>query len=149
MAHDEPRPRSRDSVQVKGLRAQLQAVLACSCMEANWHRYRPPAVVVALPETLDADELTGSITGMGVSVVRSFNDIRLLDVPRPELGHAVLETSTLCALVSEVTWGPEREEVAAWSMGNVHWDHCVRYVGSKGLVGWGAWRACVGWMDGS
>ena len=113
---------------VMGARQQLRAVARAAALERNYHRYRPPGVVLAVPAGARAglgEGLAGELRGMGVRLV-DFEEVGGLPGAGEGLGAVVLEASTLCALVSEVTHAaPGAPEVREWAAGNAPREQCL------------------------
>ncbi|CAG9461867.1 unnamed protein product [Pedinophyceae sp. YPF-701] len=117
---------------VKGLRSQAQLLFAAAAMPRNWVRYRAPEVAFVFADGAH-ESVRRELERMGAAVIdgmpasRSAMDAALPGAP-PRPATTVLDVTTLCALVSEVSNGgvvDRLAEVRAWAAGNVHRTACV------------------------
>lgn len=107
----------------KGLAEQVAQMLAVAAAPEHKRRGRSPQVVVYFPSGVD-DEVAAALTALGAKVA---NGTGSLAAVCGIVGNNVtnLDVTTLCALVSEVSWrDPYCDELQAWGARTVHWKVC-------------------------
>jgi hypothetical protein len=104
----------------KGLAEQVEQMLAVAGAPEHKRRGRSPQVVVFFPSGVDA-EVAAALTGLGAKVANGPNSLALLcGVVANNVTN--LDVTTLCALVSEVTWrDPQSETLKSWAARTSHW----------------------------
>ncbi|GBF89975.1 hypothetical protein Rsub_02681 [Raphidocelis subcapitata] len=109
----------------EGLKQQVAAMVAVARSPGCAVRYRPPQVVVFCP--LGADpEVAAELEAMGARVASGIGSLADLPEPHPPPATTNLDTTSLCALVSEVSHRPTGDpEIAAWAARTSHWAGCV------------------------
>lgn len=112
----------------RGLAEQVAQMLTVAAALEHQRRGRSPQVVVFFPSGVDA-EVAAALEEMGARVADGPGSLaRVCGV----VGNNVtnLDVTSLCALVSEVTWrDPHSETLKAWAARTTHWR--VR-LGGKG-----------------
>jgi hypothetical protein len=104
----------------KGLAEQVEHMLVVAAAPEHKRRGRSPQVVVFFPSGVDA-EVAAALTELGAKVANGPNSLA------PLCGMVAnnvtnLDVTTLCALVSEVTWrDPQSEALKAWAARTSHW----------------------------
>ncbi|WIA28795.1 hypothetical protein OEZ86_011325 [Tetradesmus obliquus] len=112
------------SSHTKGLAQQVAALQAVAAAPVNSRRWRCPAVVVFFPSGVSA-EVAAALRAMGVAVADGPGSVAALPVPQPP-SITNLDVTSLCALVSEVSWGdPHSPQLQAWAARTVHWRDCL------------------------
>jgi hypothetical protein len=120
----------------KGLAEQVAQMLAVAAAPQHKRRGRSPQVVVYFPSGVD-DEVAAALTALGAKVA---NGTGSLAAVCGIVGNNVtnLDVTTLCALVSEVSWrDPYCDELQAWGARTTHWK--VRLWVRHGYCGWWNW----------
>jgi hypothetical protein len=104
----------------KGLAEQVTQLLEVAAAPAHKRRGRSPQVVVFFPSGVD-EEVSAALTSLGAKVANGPGSLAPLC---GVVGNNVtnLDVTTLCALVSEVTWrDPHCEALQAWASRTIHW----------------------------
>lgn len=104
----------------KGLAEQVGHMLAIAAQPEHKRRGRSPQVVVYFPSGVDG-EVAAALTALGAKVANGVGSLAPLC---GVVGNNVtnLDVTTLCALVSEVSWrDPHCEALQAWATRTSHW----------------------------
>eukprot|EP01025_Chloroclados_australasicus_P007088 TRINITY_DN12264_c0_g2_i4.p2 TRINITY_DN12264_c0_g2~~TRINITY_DN12264_c0_g2_i4.p2 ORF type:complete len:214 (-),score=15.48 TRINITY_DN12264_c0_g2_i4:275-916(-) len=88
-------------------------------------RWVQPKVVVFLFGTGCHTTVKQAVQEMGAVVVSSMEELKSLKIAPPYPHGRNLDITTLCALVSQVTYDNNSQAVKNWGKGNIHWSGCV------------------------
>lgn len=104
----------------RGLADQVADMLAVAAHPEHRRRGRSPQVVVFFPSGVD-DEVAAALTQLGAKVASGPGS--LAAVCGVTCNNVInLDVTTLCALVSEVSWrDPDSEALQAWAARTSHW----------------------------
>ncbi|KAG2446749.1 hypothetical protein HYH02_008310 [Chlamydomonas schloesseri] len=121
----------------KGLRRQVEEMLAVAAAPQHLRRWRPPAVVLFFPDPSFAHPaVVAELRAMGAHVALGPEALRAGLPPPPPLPAATcLDVTTMCGLVSEMSHGGAAEpSVQAWARRTVHWVECLEAERARPLL---------------
>eukprot|EP00884_Botryococcus_braunii_P007205 jgi/Botrbrau1/16486/Bobra.0142s0080.1 len=106
---------------------ESQAMLRLEAAQSPWNQvlWAAPKVLFYFTSGVGED-VAGQLRRLGVLVHSgpTFSNARLPEPPSLP-SRCLLDVTTLCGLVSEVSYSPHSEAVRRWSTRNSHWKECL------------------------
>ncbi|GIL53318.1 hypothetical protein Vafri_8949, partial [Volvox africanus] len=110
---------------IKGLRRQVEELLAVAAAPEHHRRWQPPRVVLFFPSGVHPD-VRQQLEARGAYVAVGPDSLRALPPPPPAPTVTNLDVTAMCGLVSEISHGGANDpEVELWAQRTVHWRDCL------------------------